>query len=140
MMLSASDKKVTEALAKELNIKVEFLDFEREDVDHTVDLGGIFQVFITQDETRLVGDKHPPIYIVTKTDVIPGVRYTSNGDGWPDEVDVTELATFQNYADALADAAGRYATLMTQVLFDSEHEQQMHLEMQELERRVEEQF
>lgn len=139
-MLSESNKKATEALAKQLNIPIEFIDFERDDVDHTVDLGGLFQVFITHDETRLVGDKHPLIYIVTRTDVIPGVRYTRNGDGWPDDVDVTELATFHNYRFALADAASRYAELMTQVLFDSEAEQQDLAEMEQLAREAEEHF
>ena len=34
-------------------------------------------------------------YCITESTVIPGVRYTKNGDGWPDDVDVQELATFE---------------------------------------------
>jgi hypothetical protein len=33
-------------------------------------------------------------YSVQRETLIPGVRYTKNGDGWPDDVDVTELAHF----------------------------------------------
>jgi len=39
------------------------------------------------------------------------VRYTKNGDGWPDDVDVTEVATFSAPFDYLAIA--RAAVVLT---------------------------
>jgi hypothetical protein len=136
-MISPSDKKVTEAVCKNLNVPVEFIDFDNPSCDPAVDLGGLFQVCIVDQEPQvLIGHNPAKLYLVTATSVIPGCRYHRDGSGTPDDVDVAELATFRNYADAFADALSRYATFMALSAFEDEAMYQDHLEMRRLEEEV----
>lgn len=45
-------------------------------------------------DVELMLDEHEsrPWWVASVATVIPGCRMTPNGDGWPDDVDVTEIA------------------------------------------------
>jgi hypothetical protein len=90
--LTDQDKRVVEQTAKSLNMRLE--TFDDDNTDTLVDVNGSHTVDRTDDG----------MFLVCHVTVIPGVRYTSNGDGWPDDVDVTELSTHKNFTEAFASA------------------------------------
>lgn len=55
-------------------------------------------------ELELPSDDNEEQWCVTRIEVIPGVRYTSNGDGWPDDVDVSPVFTSGSLVPALVEA------------------------------------
>lgn len=55
-------------------------------------------------------------YTVQRIDIIRGVRYTRNGDGWPDEEKYTDLKTFNK--DSLANIARYVCKTITFSLID----------------------
>ena len=71
--------------------------------------------FGNHDITRLDDGK----FLVCQTSVVPGVRYTSNGDGWPDDVDVQELETFDEFKEALKFAFKRIAEQTIDQVFNA---------------------
>lgn len=44
---------------------------------------------------RESGMKPRVCWLITKSTIIPGVRYTPNGDGYPDDVDVADIEYFE---------------------------------------------
>lgn len=71
--------------------------------------------FGNHDITRLDDGK----FLVCQTSVVPGVRYTSNGDGWPDDADVQELETFDEFKEALKFAFKRIAEQTIDQVFNA---------------------
>lgn len=55
-------------------------------------------------ELELPSDDNEEKWTVTRIDVVPGVRYTSNGDGWPDDVDVNPVFISNSLVPALVEA------------------------------------
>jgi hypothetical protein len=55
-------------------------------------------------ELELPSDDNEEKWTVTRIEVIPGVRYTSNGDGWPDDVDVSPVFVSSALVPALVEA------------------------------------
>ena len=59
-------------------------------------------------------------WLVSGSSVVPGVRYTSNGDGWPDVVDVFDVGHAPQLQDALAILARARAKQVVDIALQNE--------------------
>jgi hypothetical protein len=92
--LTDADRQLIQRAAQQFNLRIEVLNEDSNLTDTSVDVNGTHTV-------ELVDDGALEVCHIT---VIPGVRYTSNGDGWPDDVDVATLSNHKQFAEAFASA------------------------------------
>lgn len=89
------DRKLIERMCEQFRLPFEF----RKDDTPAFVLGSSRRV-----ELELPSDDNEEKWTVTRIEVIPGVRYTSNGDGWPDDVDVSPVFVSSSLVPALVEA------------------------------------
>ncbi len=54
------------------------------------------------------------VWTVSEGVTIPGVRYTANGDGWPDDVDMVEMGRFPKFEHAFIAALALFVAYRAQ--------------------------
>lgn len=90
-MFTTQQKTLVEKVCGSLNIPFEIREGEAFDPNITFD--DVFDISLCD-----------RVFIVSRITVIPGVRYTANGDGWPDESDLVEIAQHLMFEEALKEA------------------------------------